>query len=1269
MNTMPCSAFLQAALPGLMLLAPVATCGEYSIDSSFANDGFMDYPAGYEGLVGLPGSRLQLTALGAGSLRVLRFDADGRPDATFGVSGFLETPMSTGSTRVLSSLAKDDGSTYLTLLTEGNTVLTPARDLITQHEARLMRLTPAGRPDYGFGPEGIRSFPFQVEPGANISGIADVAVAPGGSLYVLVNYLYEYYDCTLAQSLFKLLPDGRADAAFGIDGQVRLPKSFPCATDWSQVLALGADRVLLSSGSVMSLLDSRGEALSIPRALQDSGQVPIAAVRPFLYTASIPVPSGLAVDIRRWLSDLEPDPSFGVSGSLLVPIDLGSPGLVPINVEGVKVHARSESDPYLHFMMEVMAQPANSRYDSQEFYFPLLIRLLADGELDRGFGNGGVMPIRSFTSLVPVQQQAGGGLVAATARRGAIRLTTEGQGSPGMMDIALSCQLQTILSERGIAASIPVRRTLGSSGALAVDFQTRAITATPGVDYRETSGTLRWEDGETGDRFIPLEIIDDSLVEPVDEEFQIVLSPSSGAPILPCTSARIGIYSDDSATGPPAGPSANPANQEPAPASVSGGGGGVDPMLLGLLGFLLRKKFRREGLSSPRRGRASAWGWVVGILIGFSGTVLAGSGVVDPTFGKAGRLELPAGFGELVPLPDGGLQAFAYANGILRILRMDADGHPQADFGTAGLRQTDIPAGTGYLSAAWPMPGGSTLVSLALGYKLILVAVGPDGLPDPDFGSNGLLSVEFANPQSFPGAELRIGSLALAEDGGFYLQLDVMSGYFYQCSYRAFIRRFNRDGSDRPEFLGRPEFQLHQQPANTCLEDSVPPRIRSLPGNRLLVIGGIGGFLLADGANAMAPQAWLDRISLGFTDLLDAADRFVYTSRFEGAALILRRWTPDLLPDRSFGPSGDGSIDLNLALPATRGFTMQEVHLMRATVPDAPLYVSAMAYAPDPYGDGWLLGSVLSRIRPDGASDPTFGRDGSRWLGPPGAIRPDGIQQRPGALLFAASGVNVTYLRVLGEAESAAGLISPGEHLCSGGRVEENAGRFVIPVHRTLGSRGTVSVRYSTTGRSATAGSDFVATSGVLTWADGEEGEKPITLQILEDGAGEPDEDLEVALVPESGDPVMLCEVGRLVIGASNRAPSGTPPGPVQPGPVQSNDSGGGGSMDLVTLGVFSLPLMALVRRRRLWRAWSTAGLATGTTAWRAPARAGAVPLHPGIPGAECGRTHRSARCPRQWLRRRAFRPCPSARCHVPRIPAGSTHRVRRARNPARGSS
>ena len=65
--------------------------------------------------------------------------------------------------------------------------------------------------------------------------------------------------------------------------------------------------------------------------------------------------------------------------------------------------------------------------------------------------------------------------------------------------------------------------------------------------------------------------------------------------------------------------------------------------------------------------------------------------------------------------------------------------------------------------------------------------------------------------------------------------------------------------------------------------------------------------------------------------------------------------------------------------------------------------------------------------------------------------------------------------------------------------VSEAAGNAVVSVSRTGGSSGPASINFITSGVSATAGTDFTAQGGTLTWADGDSANKSITVPIIDD--------------------------------------------------------------------------------------------------------------------------------------------------------------------------
>jgi subtilisin family serine protease len=100
--------------------------------------------------------------------------------------------------------------------------------------------------------------------------------------------------------------------------------------------------------------------------------------------------------------------------------------------------------------------------------------------------------------------------------------------------------------EDGGQVTLTVTRTGSSNGAVSVDYATSDDTATASDDYTQTSDTLNWADGDDADKPIPVDIIDDSLLES-DETFIVSLAnPTGGAELGTPDTALVTITDNDS---------------------------------------------------------------------------------------------------------------------------------------------------------------------------------------------------------------------------------------------------------------------------------------------------------------------------------------------------------------------------------------------------------------------------------------------------------------------------------------------------------------------------------------------------------------------------------------------------------------------------------------------------------------------------------------------------------------------------------------------------
>jgi plastocyanin len=106
----------------------------------------------------------------------------------------------------------------------------------------------------------------------------------------------------------------------------------------------------------------------------------------------------------------------------------------------------------------------------------------------------------------------------------------------------------------------------------------------------------------------------------------------------------------------------------------------------------------------------------------------------------------------------------------------------------------------------------------------------------------------------------------------------------------------------------------------------------------------------------------------------------------------------------------------------------------------------------------------------------------------------------------------------------------------------EGAGSAKLTVQRVGGDDGTVSVQYATTAGSATAPQDFTATSGMLSWSDGDDAGKTITVPLVDDTAVEGSESFVVTLANVAGGAALGSPASATVTIGDNDGAAPTPP-------------------------------------------------------------------------------------------------------------------------------
>ncbi|MBM4218587.1 MAG: choice-of-anchor B family protein [Gammaproteobacteria bacterium] len=136
---------------------------------------------------------------------------------------------------------------------------------------------------------------------------------------------------------------------------------------------------------------------------------------------------------------------------------------------------------------------------------------------------------------------------------------------------------------------------------------------------------------------------------------------------------------------------------------------------------------------------------------------------------------------------------------------------------------------------------------------------------------------------------------------------------------------------------------------------------------------------------------------------------------------------------------------------------------------------------------------------------------------------------------------------------------------------EEGAGDVELIVRRSGGTLGAVTIDYSTADATATAGSDYTAASGTLSWGDGDMGDKVITISLIDDSEDEEGESFEIRLA-NAGGGAALDGAASLTVNVADNDSTVTPP----PG-----GRGGGGAPGVELLWLCGLLLLSALAQHK----------------------------------------------------------------------------------------
>ncbi|MBV6423549.1 MAG: hypothetical protein NAOJABEB_01345 [Steroidobacteraceae bacterium] len=1236
-------AALALAVSAAALTAPVASGATGDLDPSFGRDGraFVDFAndrSSPAGIIQQPDGRLVIGRLNSAvddDFSVIRLTPDGLLDATFGDGGHtkLDLPGVKGTTFDL--LQQPDGKIVVAGLVFATT---GPRDT----QLGLVRYLVDGSLDVDFGSDGF------VMGGTSERFETVNAMLRQDDGRIVVGGRSERRHMIVA----RFDADGALDRSFGASGTVVINFHGTGGGDEINALALRGDGRLIGVGWADSSRQSSGNDLVVVQLLADGRLDPgfdddgrAAVVAPEAFRSLLPTPVDVAILpdgklliagytdsswdydgcvslLARMNSDGTTDENFGNAGVMSPVIDAGCAWFN----RGIAVDTNGDA-------------LLNGQRTDGEALDAVVIRVGSTGLIDESFGAGGVASVdvghganpplagREWGSHGFTRQADGKLVLAATTRAGetatsivVARLLASGS-SPGLIGLA---KTNASTHENDGAVSVLVRRTGGSAGPVSVDYATIGESASDATDFTSIAGTLAWADGEFGSKAIEVNLTADTQAE-APETFKITLSNAIGGAQLAASIATVTLHD-------PVPPSP-PGSGAPPPTTQGGGGGALHWALLLALGLLT--------VASKARGSP---------------------GDLDTTFGVMGRAVIDTGTNmmesatSLATQADGGIlvggEIYYFASPYdFSVLRLFPTGERDLDFGTNGRASVDLPkqegrtraivvtADGGIVAAGWTMATGGGIPE-----KAGMVRYTGSGILDQSFGTGGLVS------SHFQGVRASFETLIEQADGRL-----IAGGY-----------RVGQSGTT--------DWLLARYTAQGFLDGDF--------GNGGRVTHDIGAAGRDDLLSSLALQEDRKIVAAGLSEGADGISR---------AALF--RMHPDGSPDASFGVNGrvivdlpligphvqravfrlqgDGKFVLALRASATADGASSRTYVIRLRA-DASLDTSfgaagvvelvldnaieqqVTALEIEPAGSILLGGTLnsesstdafVARLNSDGTRDVRFGRDGrtildnglatyGSWVDTIDGVRL--LRQADGRILVAASdrfdwwlGGEYFIVSRLTAIGSSPGLL--GIRL-AGITVDEGVGVIALPVRRTGGKTGRVSVAYSTSvdgsAPGPSPGADFSPASGTLTWEDGDAADKYINFTVIDDTISESLESFEVTLTDPAGGADLTTARAEIAIKESD-APAipQPPPAPTPPPGPMAGATGGGGGMVTVPL----LLALALARSRRLLRPrattiqWPGLSRGTGASIWAESPLLGHGTAALAVPNCSAAETQRAA--------------------------------------------
>ncbi len=556
----------------------------------------------------------------------------------------------------------------------------------------------------------------------------------------------------------------------------------------------------------------------------------------------------------------------------------------------------------------------------------------------------------------------------------------------------------------------------------------------------------------------------------------------------------------------------------------------------------------------------------------------AGRGDIDPNYGEGGGVSIVNSI--LLALPGDRLVMGAPTDQGFGVRMVDAAGKNVPAFGEGGVVVVDSSdwARTFWPEAAAFAPNGDMIF---LGSRQDtgareLLRLDSDGQPAPSFGDRG---DGFAEPA------LTTAMMAVDADGKIVLAEGIWNADVTGCEGPARLQRLLANG--QPDAVFGSDGIVEIPDLAICggtfvLATRTDGSVVVGDGQAIIAINSAGDIDPTFGAGgrltlttALANLAWPRG------RLLPDGGLLIFATRGESPSsndTVFLKFDRNGQPDPDFGVGGSLTVDLG-AILLGEPFDWEFIN-PSALDPDGEHIVAEFSLKHA--SDGSIACSGIARLTIDGTPDAGFGRNGLTCLNFDHSLI---AVQSTGAPLFLAGYDNAIH-RLLPDNSPSPGLLrvrAPYIH------VGESDGTAFVAIERLAGRDGAVSVDFTTSARpryfaggycngcgfwvdSATAGSDYTATSGRLDWASGDDSHQTVNVKIDRDQRAENLETFGVDFSEPGGGAPLIGSSATVMIHDNEQTTSDD----------DATTSGGGGSTSWAT----SLALLGLLllRRRDLGR-------------------------------------------------------------------------------------